>query len=160
MNFLVKNILDIALKKKLKIATAESCSGGMIAASIIKTSGFSSVFDCGFVVYSNESKNKILGVSSFTLKKYGSISAQVAQEMSLGVIKNSSADIAISCTGLTDSLGIENILPAGLVYIAVLYRNWKEALVCKYHFSGNRIENINQIVNKSIDLINLTIKLI
>ena len=90
-----------ALKdKKMLLTTAESCTGGMIAASVVNVSGASNVFHQGYITYCDEAKNSILGVKKETLDKYKAVSPQVACEMALGALKISGADIAVSVTGV------------------------------------------------------------
>ncbi len=158
MDFLIKNILKIAIEKKIILTAAESCTGGMVSASLTKTSGSSKIFDCGFVVYSNNSKKKILGVSEHVLNTYGSTSKQAAMEMALGAIENSLADIAVSCTGIAEPVANSELI--GFVYISIFYLGWSNPFVWKYCLEKKRNENINQIVNKTLNLINLVLNLI
>ena len=108
-----------ALKdKKMLLTTAESCTGGMIAASVVNVSGASNVFHQGYITYCDEAKNSILGVKKETLDKYKAVSPQVACEMALGALKISGADIAVSVTGVAGP-STEDGKPVGLVYIGV-----------------------------------------
>lgn len=106
-------------EKNLKLATAESCTGGWIAKRITDVAGSSSVFECGVVSYSNRIKTQLLGVPSETLETHGAVSAETAREMVNGVRRLSGADIAVSVTGIAgpDADGTDK--PVGLVYIAV-----------------------------------------
>ena len=88
------------LANNMKIATAESCTGGMIASKITSVAGASECFDCGVVTYSNEQKHKLLGVSEETLTKYGAVSEEVALEMCKGVKVLANSDFGISVTGI------------------------------------------------------------
>jgi len=93
-------LLDQARDRGLKIATAESCTGGMISAALTDTPGSSDVVDRGFVTYSNAAKAEMLGVSQATLTAHGAVSEQVAQEMADGALAHSRADLAVSVTGV------------------------------------------------------------
>ena len=103
----------------LKVATAESCTGGLISQKITALSGSSSVFDCGICSYSNEIKAKILGVDKNTLETLGAVSAEVAIQMSDGVRKLSKSDVAVSTTGIAGPTGATKNKPIGLVYIGI-----------------------------------------
>ena len=86
--------------RSLKIATAESCTGGLVAGALTDIPGSSDVVDRGFVTYSNEAKHAMLGVPAATLKRYGAVSARTAAAMAAGALKNSPADLAVSITGI------------------------------------------------------------
>ncbi|WP_290771945.1 CinA family protein [Hoeflea sp.] len=101
------------------IATAESCTGGLIAAAITDIAGSSAVFDRGFVTYSNGAKQDMLGVRAATLEAYGAVSAQVATEMVLGARRRSRADIAVSVTGVAGPGGGSPDKPVGLVWMGL-----------------------------------------
>ena len=111
---LIKTLLD----KKSTVATAESCTGGMVAARLTSVSGASGAFKYGAVTYCNEAKNILLGVSTETLDEHGAISAETAKEMSEGIRKVMNADIGISVTGNAGPGAAEN-KPVGLVFIGV-----------------------------------------
>ncbi len=116
----IQEVLVLALKRKhLKIATAESLTGGMISKMITEVSGSSAVLECGICSYSNRIKHEILGVSMETLEKYSEYSAQTACEMADGVRKLSRADIGISTTGIAGPGGGSEKKPVGLVYIGI-----------------------------------------
>lgn len=102
-------------KRNLKIAVAESCTGGMISEMITDVSGASGVFECGVCSYSNRIKNEVLGVSKETLEKYTEVSTQTAEEMAFGVQKLSGADIAVSTTGIAGPTGGTAENPVGTV---------------------------------------------
>jgi nicotinamide-nucleotide amidase len=103
----------------LMIATAESCTGGLIAGALTDIAGSSSVVDRGFVTYSNEAKMDMLGVSLQTLDKYGAVSDQTAYEMALGALNNSRADVTVAVTGIAGPGGGSEEKPVGLVYMGV-----------------------------------------
>jgi nicotinamide-nucleotide amidase len=125
-------------KKNLKIATAESCTGGMIAALITDIAGSSDVFERGFVTYSNDSKKEMLGVDAALITKHGAVSAEVAQAMARGAIKRSKADVAIAVTGVAGPSGGTKAKPVGLVFIAAASKHYAEAIVIKNNFTGKR----------------------
>lgn len=102
-----ERLLELAREKRAMIATAESCTGGMISAAITDVAGSSDVFDRGFVTYSNAAKMAMLGVSQATLDAYGAVSEQVAQEMAEGALAHSAATLAVSVTGIAGPGGSE-----------------------------------------------------
>lgn len=103
----------------LKVATAESCTGGLIAKRITDVPGASEVFECGIISYANEIKHKVLGVSEDDLNKYGAVSEPVAKQMAQGALKVSGADIAVSVTGIAGPDSDSTCKPVGLVYIGL-----------------------------------------
>src|SRR5689334_21169561 len=103
----------------LTIATAESCTGGLIAAALTAVPGASSVLECGFVTYSNESKTQMLGVPAAMIAKSGAVSAEVATAMAQGALVRSRADIAVAVTGIAGPDGGSDAKPVGLTYVAV-----------------------------------------
>ena len=131
------------------VSTAESCTGGLVAARITSVSGASEAFKYGAVTYCNEAKNKILGVKKETLDSFGAVSAETAAEMAAGVSKILNAEIGVSVTGLAGPNGGEG-KPVGLVYVAVNSDNYSE--VTENHFSGDRISVRNQAADKALEL--------
>ncbi|MEO9457888.1 MAG: CinA family protein [Lentilitoribacter sp.] len=113
------DIITAYTKAGLMIATAESCTGGLIAGALTDIAGSSNVVDRGFVTYSNEAKMDMLGVSLQTLDKYGAVSDQTAYEMALGALNNSCADVTIAVTGIAGPGGGSDEKPVGLVYMGV-----------------------------------------
>ena len=101
-------LLETARAKGVKIATAESCTGGMVAAALTDVAGSSDVVDRGFVTYSNGAKRDMLGVRQETLDTHGAVSEQVAREMAEGALRHSSADLAVSITGIAGPGGSEH----------------------------------------------------
>ena len=95
-----KRVLDSFRARGLKVATAESCTGGLVAAALTEIAGSSDVVDCGFVTYSNAAKQAMLGVPEATLKRHGAVSAETAAAMAAGALKNSQADVAVAITGI------------------------------------------------------------
>ena len=112
-------LVETLTKAKKRVATAESCTGGMVSAAITSVSGASAVFDCGVCSYANFIKHKIVGVREETLAAYGAVSDKTAAEMARGVRLLAGADIGISTTGIAGPLGGSQYKPVGLVYIGV-----------------------------------------
>lgn len=108
-----------AQKRKLLIATAESCTGGLIAATLAKIPGVSSMLERGFVTYSNEAKTEMLGVPKEMIDAKGAVSAEVARAMAEGALKHSRAHVTIAVTGVAGPDGGSAEKPVGLVYFAV-----------------------------------------
>jgi nicotinamide-nucleotide amidase len=115
-------VLDACRARKLKLATAESCTGGLVAAALTEIAGSSDVVDRGFVTYSNEAKQQMLGVASETLRDTGAVSRQTAQEMARGAIAHSNAEIAVAITGIAGPGGGGKDKPVGLVHFAAASR--------------------------------------
>ncbi len=114
-----ETVVEKLKEKKLKVATAESCTGGLISERITRVSGSSAVFDCGVCSYANEIKEKVLGVRHDTLSILGAVSAETAIQMAEGVKKLSGADIAVSTTGIAGPTGGTVQKPVGLVFMGV-----------------------------------------
>ena len=115
-------LIDLCRKKQLLIATAESCTGGLIAGLLTSIAGSSDVFDAGFVTYSNEAKSRMIGVPPELIARVGAVSAEVALAMAQGALDHSRADIAIAVTGVAGPGGGSVEKPVGLVYCAALSR--------------------------------------
>lgn len=113
-----RRIVGDFTEKKLLIATAESCTAGLIAGVITEIPGSSNVFDRGFVTYSNEAKREMIGVANATLKAHGAVSRPTALEMAQGAIGNSGANISIAVTGIAGPGGGTEEKPVGLVHLA------------------------------------------
>ena len=122
MDELAKQTLQAARDKEWQIATAESCTGGLIAASLTEITGSSDVFDRGFVTYSNAAKQKMLGVRTTTLEAFGAVSEETAIEMAQGALDNSIADIAVSVTGIAGPGGSDH-KPEGRVCFGLAIKN-------------------------------------
>ena len=116
-------LVNALTKAKKRVATAESCTGGMISAAITSVSGASGVFDCGVCSYANFIKHKVVGVREETLNTYGAVSDRTASEMARGIRLLAGADIGISTTGIAGPLGGSVYKPVGLVYIGVSTAN-------------------------------------
>lgn len=133
---LEESIVELLKAQNLTLTTAESCTGGMLAARLTNVSGVSEVFKQGFVTYSNRAKRKLLDVKKNTLKTYGAVSEKTAKEMAKNGAFITGSDICVSVTGLAGPGGGTEEKPVGLVYIACAYQN--EVRVKEFHFKGNR----------------------
>ena len=118
-----KRVLELCRARGLHVATAESCTGGLVAAALTEIPGSSDVVDRGFVTYSDDAKQAMLGVPAATLKRHGAVSAQTAKAMAAGALKNSRADLAVSITGIAGPGGGSRQKPVGLVYFAAASRD-------------------------------------
>lgn len=115
-------LLEICKERQLKLATAESCTGGLIVAILTEVSGSSAVVDRGFVTYSNEAKADMLGVPEKLIDEHGAVSEPVVRAMARGTIEHSLADIAVAVTGIAGPGGGSEEKPVGLVHIAAMRR--------------------------------------
>lgn len=115
-------LLERCRARKLKIATAESCTGGLLAGALTAIAGSSEVFDRGFVTYSNRAKNDLLDVAADQLKKHGAVSRLVAESMARGALAHSDADIVVGITGIAGPGGGAPGKPVGLVHFSVASR--------------------------------------
>jgi nicotinamide-nucleotide amidase len=115
-------LLDACRARGVKIAAAESCTGGMVCALLTEIPGSSAVVERGFVVYSNEAKRELLGVSEEVLAAYGAVSEPTARAMALGALAHSNADVAVSVTGIAGPDGGTAAKPVGLVHFACARR--------------------------------------
>ncbi|HEY5346838.1 MAG TPA: CinA family protein [Rhizomicrobium sp.] len=118
---LAENVLEAARKARVKIAIAESCTGGLIAGLLTEIPGSSDVLDRGFITYSNASKEKMLGVSRALLEAHGAVSEAVARAMAEGAVRNSDAQVAVAVTGIAGPDGGTAKKPVGLVHVAVAH---------------------------------------
>jgi nicotinamide-nucleotide amidase len=118
-------LLDLCRKNKLTIAAAESCTGGLLAATLTEIPGSSDVFERAFVTYSNDAKRTMLGVPARTLTVHGAVSRQTAEAMARGAVKKSKADIAVSITGIAGPGGGSPGKPVGLVHFGAARRGGK-----------------------------------
>lgn len=119
---LARTVLDKAVAKGLMIATAESCTGGMVAAALTDIAGSSAGFECGFVTYSNEAKAAMLGVPADLIGRDGAVSESVARAMAEGALEKSRASVAVSITGIAGPGGGSADKPVGLVHFATAVR--------------------------------------
>lgn len=120
---LSRSLLDLCRMRKLTIATAESCTGGMVAAALTDIPGSSDVIDRGFVTYSNDAKRAMLGVKASTLATFGAVSKETAEAMAVGALEKAGVDLAVSITGIAGPGGATPGKPVGLVHLAVAARD-------------------------------------
>jgi nicotinamide-nucleotide amidase len=116
-------LLELCRSKRLRIVTAESCTGGLIAATLTEIPGSSDVVERGFVTYSNEAKQEMLGVPAATLRQFGAVSRETAEAMASGALAHASAELAVSVTGIAGPGGGSPEKPVGLVHFAAASRD-------------------------------------
>lgn len=145
---LAEAVLDACSSRGKRLATIESCTGGLIAALLTSVPGSSRVFDRGFITYSNDAKHELVGVPNQLVEKHGAVSEQVAEAMALGGLENSKADFALSVTGIAGPGGGTTEKPVGLVYIgcAARMQPTPRVTVSRFEFSDS---NRNEIRNLS-----------
>jgi|TARA_B100001094_G_C17706819_1_gene565365 PncC family amidohydrolase len=152
-----KKIISLLKRKRLKLAVAESCTGGMLSSVINSVSGSSKVFTIGLVTYSNEAKTSILKVPQKILKKYGAVSVQCCLSMVNNLSKISKSKVCISITGIAGPKGGSKRKPVGLVYIGI--RVGKKAVITKCDFKNKGRAFIQkQTIKKSLNLLLKLIK--
>lgn len=153
----LKKIYDFCEARNFKISCAESCTGGLLSALFTEISGASKFFDRSFITYSNQSKIEMLDVKLKTLKNFGAVSKETAEEMVIAIKKKTNSDIAISITGIAGPSGGSPEKPVGTVYISIFLRN--NIYTNGYNFNGSRseirililnqvLENIENLLNK------------
>ena len=149
---LTQKIIKLLKKKRLKISTAESCTGGMLSSAITSVSGSSKVFTFGLVTYSNQSKNRLLKIPKQIIKKHGAVSIQCCFSMVNNLKKISKSNIAISVTGIAGPGGGTKQKPVGLVYIGIKKAN--KVKINRYLFKKKDRNKIQKAaVKKSLELI-------
>lgn len=140
-----KRIVEIPIEKKIErilagrnmtVTTAESCTGGLIAATLVNADGISKVFKEGYITYSDEAKHKLLGVNMDTLDRFGAVSRETAYEMAEGALRTAGADASIAVTGIAGPGGGTEEKPVGLVYIACTFQG--KTIVKRCFFGGDR----------------------
>ncbi len=131
-----KKIERILAARNLTVTTAESCTGGLVAATLVNADGISKVFKEGYITYSDEAKHKLLGVSQDTLSRFGAVSRETAVQMAEGAARAAGADVAISVTGIAGPDGGTEEKPAGLVYIGCTMNG--KTIVKRCFFGGDR----------------------
>lgn len=143
-------------QKKLHVTTAESCTGGLIAGTLVNVPGISAWFGEGYVTYSNEAKEKLLGVSHETLAGFGAVSEQTAGEMAEGAAKAAGVDAAVAVTGIAGPDGGTAQKPVGLVYLGCFCRG--QLRVEKHIFDGDRAQVRAQSVQAALQLLKMMLK--
>jgi nicotinamide-nucleotide amidase len=149
------SVLDRFRERGLKLATAESCTGGLVAGALTEIAGSSDVVDRGFVTYSNEAKQAMLGVPVATLKRHGAVSAETAAAMAKGALKNSLADIAVAITGIAGPGGGNKEKPVGLVHFAVASRDGRRVARVKRYGKIGRSQVRQRSVAEALRLLKL-----
>ena len=118
-----ERLLEICRRKKLTIATAESCTGGLVAGMLTEIPGVSSMLDRGFITYSNRAKQEMLGVPAATLEAHGAVSRETAEAMAKGALADAPVDLAVSVTGVAGPDGGSDEKPVGRVHFAAASRS-------------------------------------
>ena len=136
----------------LTVATAESCTGGLVAACLTEIAGSSDVVERGFVVYANAAKVELLGVREATLERHGAVSAETAREMLAGALARSPADLVVAITGIAGPGGGSAEKPVGLVFIGVQQRG-RDAVIERQVFAGDRAEVREASLGRALGLL-------
>lgn len=152
LNILSQKVGNLLAEHELVLVTAESCTGGGLAQTITEIAGSSDWFDRSFVTYSNQAKNEMLGVKVESLDKFGAVSEQVAQEMAVGALHHSHADIAVSITGIAGPGGGSIDKPVGTVWFG-LAGQASFIQVERKLFDGDRSQIRNQSICHALQLI-------
>lgn len=147
-----QSLLQLYQERHLRLATAESCTGGLVAALLTEIAGSSTVVERGFVTYSNEAKMELLGVSRLTLEQFGAVSRETAEEMALGAVAQSPADVAVAITGIAGPGGATPSKPVGLVHLAVA-RDKRVIEAVQEHFQGDRSQVRQAALEKALLLL-------
>ena len=148
---LEEKIIQKLQEKGYTLTTAESCTGGLLAGKILNVSGASAVYNEGHITYSNEAKERLLGVKQDTLQQYGAVSRETAAEMAKGAALSAKADVGLSTTGIAGPTGGTPEKPVGLVYVGCYYNG--EVTVEECRFTGNREQNRNAAVEAALQLL-------
>ena len=147
-----KKIISLIKRKKMKLAIAESCTGGMLSSTITSVSGSSKVFSTGLVTYSNQAKINILKIPQKIIKKYGAVSVQCCLAMVNNLRKISKSKVCVSITGIAGPKGGSKQKPVGLVYIGISVG--KKVVINKCNFKNKgRIFIQKQTVKKTLNLL-------
>lgn len=152
---LAAEVISVLRRRKLTLATAESCTGGGVGYALTSIPGSSSVYLGGVVSYANAVKEQILRVSASVLKEHGAVSCQTAEAMAIGAKQLLGADIAISITGIAGPASDDTAKPVGLVYVGVATASGVN--ICENHFCGDREAVRQQSIDKALALILQTV---
>lgn len=144
-------VVECLKERGLTVATAESCTGGLIGATLVNVAGASAVFGEGYITYSNHAKEKLLGVDPETLRLHGAVSEETAREMAEGGRRAAAADLCVAVTGIAGPDGGTKEKPVGLVYLAVASAYETKVLRCV--FDGTRQQVRSQTVQKALELL-------
>ena len=132
-------VADQLLNKNLTIATAESCTAGMLSTKLTDVAGSSNYFNGGVVCYNNEIKSDVVGVDNETLKRHGAVSEEVVSELASGIAKKLNSDIGVGITGIAGPTGGTEKKPVGLIFVGIFYRN--NVYIKQYNLTPNRKVN-------------------
>ena len=146
-----ERVIERLSKLKLTISAAESCTGGLFAATLVNVPGASYVLNQSYITYSNDAKKALLGVKKKTLKKHGAVAKKTAKEMCYGVAKAAKADVGVGITGIAGPDGGTKEKPVGLVYIGCYYN--KNIVVKPFYFKGTRLEVRKQAVSEAMKMV-------
>jgi nicotinamide-nucleotide amidase len=149
---LAEDVISTCQNNNLQLATAESCTGGLIAGCLTAVSGASDVLHYGYVTYTNQAKINILGVSASILREHGAVSELVSRTMADGALKSGDANIAVSVTGIAGPSGGSEKKPVGLVHIAVARTDY-ETLHERHLFEGDRQAIRQQTIAAALELL-------
>lgn len=138
-------------EKGYTITTAESCTGGMLASRLINVPGISDIYGEGYITYSNDAKEHLLGVSADALRQFGAVSAVVAKQMACGAARAAHADVALAVTGIAGPDGGTEEKPVGLVYIGCYVKG--KTVVTENHFEGSRLEIRQATTQSALELL-------
>ena len=144
-------VVRLLQEERLTVTTAESCTGGLIAATLVNVAGASNVLGEGYVTYSNDAKERLVDVKRETLLRYGAVSEQTAREMAEGAARAAGTDAALSATGIAGPGGGTAKKPVGLVYIGCFLEG--NTVVKECRFGGNRMENRLHTVEAALELL-------
>ncbi|MGE0408794.1 MAG: CinA family protein [Amphiplicatus sp.] len=157
---LAQSIVDKAGGEGLMVATAESCTGGMIGAALTDAPGASAVFDRGFITYSNEAKTELLGVPALLLARHGAVSRETAEAMAQGALCRSRADIAVAVTGIAGPDGGNASKPVGLVWFGLALRVGRTRAERRVFVHGSRSFVRLKAVETALGMVAAALKLV
>jgi nicotinamide-nucleotide amidase len=148
---LVNKVSDELKKHQVTVATAESCTGGLLAHTLTNISGSSEYFNQGVISYSNKAKMELLGVPEGLIKRHGAVSEEVAAAMAQAIQQSASVDYGLSTTGIAGPTGGTKEKPVGLVYIAIATKD--SVVVKRFLFSGDRLSNKESSCTAALELL-------
>ncbi len=148
---LEEQVVKLLLEKQYTVTTAESCTGGLLAGTILNVSGASAVYNEGYITYSNEAKERLVRVKHETLEQFGAVSKQTAKEMAEGAAKVARANVGLSTTGIAGPSGGTPEKPVGLIFVACCVNGVTSVQEC--HFNGTREENRKKTVETALKLL-------
>jgi len=148
-----KTLIELCARKKLTIATAESCTGGLVAGALTEIAGSSAVLDRGLVTYSNTAKQQMLGVPAATLRDYGAVSRQTAEAMARGALAKAKVDLVVAITGIAGPGGGGADKPVGLVHFAAAARDGTTMHAAKRYGDIGRAEVRHKSVRHALEML-------